>query len=324
MNEKITLAAQIYDITLPLINGQVGAEGIDLNILTNFKNINDAFLRMLGTAEFDASEMALGSYLVAKDQGDERFEAIPIFLNRHFPHENFYVKKGSSLNSPKDLAGKSLCMPSFQNTRSVWARGIIEDHYGVPRTQIKWFVQNPDRVEVKLAPGIDVERLPQGTTALDALEAGTIDAMILLPILSKVLSSRQIRPLFENHKKEEMTYYQKTKIFPGMHTVVIKKEILDRSPWVANSLMKAYQESKEACYDLRSRLAEFGGSSMVWMYEGIKEQSELFQQDPYQFGVGPNKNMLEVLAGYLLKEGMISKIPDISSLFSKSTTSIYA
>lgn len=121
-----------------------------------------------------------------------------------------------------------------------------------------------------------------------------------------------------------MAYYQKTKIFPGMHTVVIKKEILERSPWVANSLMKAYQESKDACYNLRSKLAEFGGSSIVWMYDNIKEQSEFFGEDPYQFGVGPNKNMLDTLAGYLFREGMISKKPDIGSLFVKSTTAIYA
>ncbi|MFQ6011405.1 MAG: hypothetical protein ACE5KG_04455, partial [Nitrososphaerales archaeon] len=180
MNEKITIASGIYDLTLPLITGQVGAEGVDLNILTEFENINHAFLRMLGSAEFDASEMALGSYMVAKDRGDQRFEALPIFLNRHFPHENFFVKKGSSLTSPKDLAGKSLCMPSFQNTRSVWARGIIEDQYGVPGSEIKWLVQNPDRVEVKLPPEISVQRLPEGTSAIDGVEAGTIDAVILL------------------------------------------------------------------------------------------------------------------------------------------------
>ena len=118
-----------------------------------------------------------------------------------------------------------------------------------------------------------------------------------------------------------MAYYRKTKIFPGMHTVVIKKAILERSPWVANSLMKAYQASKDACYNLRSKMAALGGSSTIWMYDGIKEQSDLFQDDPYQFGVEPNKNMLDVLAGYLLKEGMISKKPDLGSLFARNTTS---
>lgn len=314
MTQSLTLASGVYDLTVPLINGAVKIDGYDLTVLSEFQTVDDIFRRMLSNAEFDACELSLASYTVSRDQGDDRFIAIPVFCNRHFVFKNIMTRSDSGIKSPQDLAGRSLCGTEYQNTRWVWARGIIEELYGVKPSQIKWVTEKPERVPINLPPEIKTEKLPPGMTTLEALENGTVDAAF------SFFKPREgnIVCLFGNSKQEDIGYYQKTGMFPAMHTVVIKRELLDRNPSLASDLMTAYEKSKELSLSLRQTFIRQGGSSVVWLNESIREQSQLMGEDPFAYGLKANAKWLDKFLSYLVSEGLISKKPELSTMFVSS------
>ena len=291
-------------------------------MLSKFETIDHIFRRMLYHSEFDISEMSIASYTIARDRGDRRFIAIPIFLNRHFIHKSFYCLRDSNIRSVTDLVGKSIALPSYQNTRWVWARGILEDLYGITPDQIRWFAEHPERIELNLPPGVELNLLPSGMGASQALENGTVDS-ILYFARPWIVNNKNIVKLFSDSRQEEINYYQKTNIFPPMHTVILKREILERSPWVASSLMQAYQASKDLCYQTVKKSGMAGGSTTIWMYESSLDQAAILGDDPYKFGIKENKHTLDVLFEYLLKQGLISSKPEVNDLFAKNALGIY-
>lgn len=317
MTEKLTLATGVYDLTYPLINGLVEAEGIDLNVLSNFRSI-DHFERMYAYSEFDICEFSLTLHLISWDLGDRRFIGLPILLNRQFVQKNLYCKVGSGISSPKDLEGRSVGLPIYQNARWIWTRGVLEDYYGVATNKIKWYTERPERLDLKMPPDVKLEQLPRGMTSVEALEAGLIDAIGSF----RKPNSKQVTKLFPNIRAEEKKYYQKTKMLPAMHLVVVKREILERSPWVAQALMQAFQRSKELCYEIRDKLSDQGGSSNIWMNDTLAEQNELVGNDPYPFGLKANLRELDIWADYLQRQGFISSKPDIPSLFAAGTDAV--
>ncbi len=317
MKEKLTLACGVYDLTYPLINGLVESEGIDLNILSNFRSI-DHFERMYAYSEFDVCEFSLTLHLISWDRGDRRFIGLPILLNRQFVQKNLYRKVDSGISVPKDLEGRSVGLPIYQNARWIWTRGILEDYYGVETNKIKWYTERPERLYLKMPPDVKLEQLPRGMTSVGALEAGLIDAIGSF----RNPNSKQVTKLFPNIRAEEKKYYKKTKMLPAMHIVVVKREILESRPWVAQALMQAFQRSKELCYEIRDKLSDQGGSSNIWMNESLTEQNELLGDDPYPFGLKANGPELNLWADYSQRQGFISSKPDIPSLFAPGTDAV--
>ncbi|MFQ6010851.1 MAG: hypothetical protein ACE5KG_01625 [Nitrososphaerales archaeon] len=314
MNEHLTLACARYDLTLPLINGEVKPEGIDLNVISNFEPNRIQFIeRMYTNSEFDISEYSTPVQYISWDRGDKRFRLIPVFTTRAFFHRNLFVRRDSKIRRPKDLEGKSIAVPIYQNGRWMWTRGVFDDFYGVSTNKIKWFTERPERIKVKL-PKAQITRLPEGVSSVKALEDGLVDAIGSFDLQK----GKKIVPLFKDPKEEEIKYYRRTKIFPIMHSLAIKNEILERSPWVAQSIMQALQEAKEIAYETRDKLASQAGSINVWN-DGLRDQYEVFGEDPFPYGLDVNMPTLESWSTYLLKQGFISKKPDIKSMFAKGT-----
>ena len=319
MKESLTLAVATSDLTLPIINGEVTAEGIDLNIISNFQTNRIQFIeRMHANAEFDISEYSTPVQYISWDRGDKRFRLLPVFTTRAFFHRHIFVRSDSKIKKPKDLEGKSMAVPIYQNGRWMWTRGVLDDFYGVSVNKIKWFTERPERIKVN-HPGVTIKRLPEGMSNVAALEAGLVDAIGSFDMQK----SKKIVPLFKDPKEEEMKYYRRTKIFPIMHSLAIKKEILERSPWVAQSIMQAFQRGKELAAETRDKMASQAGSMNVWN-NGLRDQYDVFGEDPFPYGLDANMPTLETWSNYLVKQGFISKKPDIKSMFAKGTEKITA
>src|SRR5688500_9986278 len=141
----LMVASGIYDITRPLINGLVDVEGIRLNVLSDFPNVDNVFRRML-RLEFDAAEMSVAHYMVARERGFPMI-AIPVFLNRLFPHSFFYRNTASTAKTPADLAGRRIGLPQYQVTRAMWLRGVLADQYGLARESVTWVTDFDEKME---------------------------------------------------------------------------------------------------------------------------------------------------------------------------------
>ncbi|HZK11032.1 MAG TPA: ABC transporter substrate-binding protein [Atribacterota bacterium] len=304
-----------YESMLPLIDGIIEPEGIELNPL--LQSSPERHWRMLRHEEYDLCELSLSSFLMMFDQGRD-FIAIPAFPHRRFRHSFIFVNP-DYVKKPKDLIGKKVGLMTYQATAALWIRGILEDEYGVPVDSIEWFTLNDEPVPFKKPiTNISIEKLPEGSNLDLMLQKGELHGVIypnLLPSMKKS-GHPKVKRLFENYKEEEIAYYQKTGIFPIMHTVVFRSEIVKKYPWVPASILKALRESLQLCYKKMENPRRY---NLCFHMRLLEEQKKLFGQDPWKFNFNDNEFVLKKAIEYSYKQGLISKNIDPEDLFVPST-----
>lgn len=320
---RLTLACWDYDRTRALQDGRVEVEGIDLTYLP--LRVEETFWRMLRFGEFDAAEISTGSYLMSRDKGSPKLIAIPVFPSKTFRHSCIYINTDSGIKKPADMAGKRVGVPEYQITMATWARGILQHEYGVAPEKMKWFTggeEQPgreDKVKHALPPNIDIQPIAPDKTLSGMLERGEIDAMISAHMPSPFVRRHpNIKRLIPNFREVEQEYFRRTKIFPIMHTVAIREEVYEKNPWIAQSLFKAFNESKRLCQEA---MYEFSALKymLAWSIDEMEKEREILGEDPWAYGLEANRHVLETLVQYTHEQGLISKRLEVNSLFAKST-----
>jgi 4,5-dihydroxyphthalate decarboxylase len=305
---RMTLACWNYDRTLPLANGTVTPDGIDLNYLN--LPVEETFFRMLRNREFEAAEMSLSSYTVSLSRDDPPFIAIPVFPSRFFRHSCIFVSAKSGIREPKDLIGKRIGTPEFQMTAPVWIRGILQDEYGVDPSSVQYLTggeEEPGREEklkLDLPPKIRIGPIPAGKTLAKMLADGEIDALHSARAPS-TLESRpnDVKRLFENFVDIERAYFRKTRIFPIMHTVVIRRDVYKANPWVAQSLQKAFVEAQRQTYEgLCQSAAQM--AMLPWLMAHVEEARREMGDDWWSYGFEPNRAVLDTFLRYHHEQGL--------------------
>lgn len=317
MSYRIHLTAAVgdYDIHQGLIQGSVTPDGINLTVLP--LRSQERHWRMMRHDEFDVSELSFGSYMIIRGHKRKPWIAIPVFPHRRFRHSYIFVNPSKGINEPKDLEGKRVGIRTWQTTMGIWVRGILQDEYGVDFRKIHWFAQDPEDLPIEHPPFITIERVPEGTDVDEMLLRGELDALIYPDLTRSFLAGDpRIQRLFRNYKEEEMNYFRKTGLFPIMHTVVIREDILADNPWVAVNIKKAFEESKRLAF---SRMEDPRKISLAWVRETIEEQRQVLGYDPYPCNVEDNRKNLETLLRYSYEQGMIPEPMSVDSLFFHAT-----
>jgi 4,5-dihydroxyphthalate decarboxylase len=319
----LTLACWDYDRTRALQDGRVQVEGVELTYLP--LRVEETFWRMLRHQEFDAAELSMGSYLMAREKGFPKLIAIPVFPSRAFRHSCIYINTESGIKEPKDLVGKRVGVPEYQVTMAIWARGILRHEYGVKPEQMKWFTGGEehagreDKIKHDLPKSIDIRAIGSDQTLSSMLERGEIDAIISPHMPSPfVRRSPKVRRLIPNFPQVEKDYYRRTKIFPIMHTVALREDFYEKNPWVAQSLYKAFAESKRICQE---SMYEFSALKymLAWSIAEMEEERELFGEELWPYGLEVNRHVLETLVQYAHEQGLIKNRPDLKTLFASNT-----
>jgi 4,5-dihydroxyphthalate decarboxylase len=203
---------------------------------------------MLRHQEFDVCELSLVSYLVAHDQG-AAYTAIPGFPAPAVRHGYVVKRAHAGIEKPADLNGKRVGLDTLQNSAGLWMRGILQDHYGVDLKSIEWWCQEEEDVAFTPVPWMKVKRVPAGGDIDRMLLDGELEAAIYPETLPSIRNgSPKVGLLFPETKKAEIDYYRASGIFPIMHTVVIRNSVLESHPWVAVSVLQAFQKAKELCF----------------------------------------------------------------------------
>jgi len=307
---QLTLACGAYDLLRPLIEGVVTPAGIDLNVLTMASPERHG--RMLRHEEFDVCELSLVAYLVALDQG-RSFRAIPVFPHRRFRHGYMVKRTDAGIERPSDLNGRRVGLDTLQNSAGLWMRGILQDHYGVDLKTIEWWCQEEEDVPFEPASWMKIRRVTKGKNIDQMLVEGELEGALYpetLPSMKK--RNPRVALLFPDPKAAEIEYYGKSGIYPIMHTVVVKGEILEKNPWVAVSLFHAFQRAKEICYE---RMKDPRNSTIVWFKEAVQEQEKIFGPDPWPYNLEDNRKALEAAVRYEHEQGMIKRKFRIEELF---------
>jgi 4,5-dihydroxyphthalate decarboxylase len=314
MSKKIpiTLACGDYEITRALKEGIVKPDGIDLTVITAMDSTSRHW-RFLRKQEFDMAEVSCSSYLVARDN-DHPVRALPVFLHRRFRHGFVFINTQKGILSPKDLIGKRIGVKSFQVTAILWLRGILEHEYGVPHKSIEWFAELDEDVDFTPPADLKLVRLDHSQSVEKMLVEGELDAVLHSDLIQPLIDKDpRVARLFPNYREEEVNYFKRTGIFPIMHVMGIKQELLEQHPWIAINMYQAFQKSKAIGM---ARMENPRIVPLAWYREEWEEQEELMGSDPWEFGLSEsNRHNLDTLAGYSFEQGLIRTRPALEDLF---------
>jgi 4,5-dihydroxyphthalate decarboxylase len=320
---QLTLACWDYDRTRALMDGRVPIDGIELNYLN--LPVEETFFRMLRYREFDVAELSLSSYTVSLFLENSPFIAIPVFPSRFFRHSCIYVNRNSGIREPRDLIGKRVGVPEFQMTAAVWIRGILSDEYHVPVSGVTYCTGGeeepgrPEKLALSLPPEIHVEPIGATQTLSRAIESGEIDALYTARMPSTYRNGGgPVQRLFEDYSAVERDYYLRTKIFPIMHTVAIRRELYNRHPWVAQSLYKAFLQAQREVY---LALADTAALKLMlpWLHEHVAETQQLMGRDFWPYGLAPNVPVLSTFLRYHNEQGLSARQLTPRELFAPET-----
>jgi 4,5-dihydroxyphthalate decarboxylase len=318
---RLTLAINDYDHVRDLVTGRVRAEGIDLTCLT--LSVEEIFYRFTAFREWDVSEMSLAKYASLAGSGDRSVTAIPVFPSRVFRHAAVYVRADGPVREPADLAGRRVGVPEWIQTAGVYARGVLQDQYGVALSDVRWVqggVNEAGREELvapKLPPGVSIEAVTDRTLQ-DMLAAGDLDALISARPPQRFLDGDpQIRRLLDDARAVEEAHYRATGIFPIMHTVAIRSEVLERDPWVAGNLLTAFTAAKDRSL---ARLRDVNTSRfpVPWSHELGGRAAALIGADSWPYGIEPNRPTLEAFLRWAYEQGVAERALAPEDLFPAS------
>ncbi len=312
---SLTLAIGDYEHTRDLASGEVPVQGVTLNVL--HLPPEEAFYRFTFYREWEVSEMSMGKYVSLRSQDDKTITAIPVFPSRVFRQSMIYVAESSELAKPEQLKGRRVGVPEWAQTAVIYARGYLVHQAKVPLDSVDWVqagVNDPGRVEkVKL-------KLPEGVRLRPEPERSLND-MLLSGDLDAVLSARPplgfgkgIRRLFPEYEGVEQAYFEETGVFPIMHVIVVKTDVLESHPWLAMNLYKAFDEAKQRSV---ARLSDITASHapFAWLGPYVERMKRLFGEDFWPYGLEKNRRTLQGFVDFAYEQGVCHRRLDLEELF---------
>jgi 4,5-dihydroxyphthalate decarboxylase len=319
----ITIACGNYDRTAAISDGRVTVEGCDVTFLS--LEPEEIFHRAFRFAEFDVCEISFSSFLRTVANGSAAYVGIPAFVSRVFRHSGIYVRTTAGIDTPQDLRGKRVGVPEYQITAVVWMRGMLQHEYGVQPSQIHWRSggqEQPGRRErtpLKSIPGVDLQPIGDDQTLVGMLEAGKLDALFTARAPSSFISGEtHIARLFRDTRAAEIAYYKKTRLFPIMHLVGIRKSLAEQYPWLATSVYKAFCEAKALAM---TRLTDVNALAVTlpFLEAETRETMAAMGPDFWRYGVHENLPEIEALAQYAFEQGLLDRKVKADELFCPST-----
>jgi 4,5-dihydroxyphthalate decarboxylase len=318
----ITLGCQSYDRIRPIMDGQVRIEGCNTIVLP--MKPDECFYRAFSNAEFEVSELSASSYVAAVERGGFPYVAVPVFPSRMFRHSSIYVRSDSGIKQPSDLRGRLVGIPEYQMTVGLWARGLLSDVYNVRPNELKWRtggLEMPGRKEkqaLNLPKGYDVQPIPADKTLSAMLAAGEIDALISAIRPSCWRIAPNVVRLFPDYRQAEKEYFRQTGVFPIMHILGVRRDMVERHAWLPASVFKAFEESKAMCM---TALEEFGtlAVTLPWLIPELEETKELMGENFWPYGIEENRKSLETLTRYVHEQGLTSRQVAVDELFTAGT-----
>jgi len=319
---NISMSVGNYDRTQAFFDGRVQIEGCNVHAVS--LEPEEAFHRAFRYGEFDITEISMSSHMMTTARGDNQYVAVPAFLSRVFRQSGIYVRTDRGIDSPKDLKGRVIGLPEYQITANVWIRGILEDEYGVKPSDIHWRrggIEEPGRGErapISLPDSIDLQQIPDDRTLSGMLESGEIDGYIGARAPSCFLrGAPNVGRLFRNYVESEQDYFKRTKIFPIMHMVGIRKSLVEQCPWLPVSVYKAFITAKQLAVKELDEICHLA-VSLPWMVHHHNEAKRLMGEDYWPYGLDANHHVIDTFSRYHHEQGLSTRRVAPKELFAAS------
>ena len=325
-NVPITIVCGNYDRVAAIRDGRVPVEGCDVTFVP--MQPEEIFFRAFRYEEFDVCELSFSSYMMVTSRNTSPFVGLPAFVSRVFRHNGIYIRTDRGINEPADLKGKVVGVPEYQMTAPVWMRGMLEDEYGVRPQDIHWRgggqeeTGRDERTPLELTNGVDLQPIPPDQTLVKMLDAGELDAVMTARAPSNFIAGKPgIGRLFPNYREVERAYYEKTKMFPIMHLMGIKKSLVDQHPWLPGSVYKAFLAAKQIALDEVREIAALN-VTLPWVEAEALETRAFMGEDYWRYGIQECAHEIEAATRYSYDQGLSERKLVAEDLFAESTFEI--
>lgn len=316
---NLSVAIGDYDRNRPLIDGQVKIDGVDPVFMKLVPE--EIFFRAFRSQDFDICELSLSSFSLKTALGNCPYAGIPAFVSRCFRHTSIFVRT-DRVRKPEDLRGRRVGVPEYQLTANVWARAILEDDFGVHPSDIEWVrggiehAARPEKIAIKLPPGVRLTDAPEGRTISELLVEGEIDGFIAPR--APAISSPNIGWLFSDPMAAGKDYFRRTGIFPIMHLIGVRRTLAEKHAWLPAAVLKAFERSKQTALE---QLSDVSATKVTlpFVEEQLKAARELMGEDFWPYGVDANRKTLDAFLHHHHSQGLSPRRLKVEELFHPAT-----
>lgn len=314
---EIEFPVMRFDITMPLLEGRVAIEGVKLKPVGSSSMINKEEPKMKA-GDFGLCDLNLGYFLPAIEAGWQII-GLPVFSKRKPVYQLIFCHADSGIRAPKDLEGKRIGSRTYRTALTVWARGLLREHYGVNFSTVQWVLQAKELFPVH-DPSLKIEYVDDKKSMTERLIAGELDAIITdisdTKLFAKLEDHPDLKRLFPDYVQEDQKLYRETGIFTPVHMIVMSRKLDRERPELARRLFTAFERAKEIAYD--DILSDRGGFSVVYLREKMKEQTKSWG-DPWKHGINANRSTIEDFIKYNVEQSMIRSAPPLVDIFAAGT-----
>jgi 4,5-dihydroxyphthalate decarboxylase len=307
---------------LPLYLGEVEVDGFEIEFEASYgwRSVRTIFDQVGAGKGADISEMSSSEFISSTMAGTCQHVAIPVFPSRAFRSGYTFVN-ADRIKRPKDLEGKRIGVPLYTMTAAIMARGHLADEYGVNFDSVEWVQGAMNEAGSHGTPAAPPLLKPmsivinQFTRSLnDLLVAGEIDAVLGAITPNSFGRDHKIKRLFPDYHNMELQYFRRTRIFPIMHTIVIKRSVHEEHPNLADALFRALNSSKQIALE---RFTDVDSLQYMipWLMRDVEEIKTEFDGDPWPYGLASNRPTLEALTRYLYEQGLTAAKASVDDLF---------
>ena len=319
---NLSVAIGDYDRNRPLIDGAVKIDGVDPVFMKLCPE--EIFFRAFRNQDFDICELSLSSFTVKTALGTCPYVGVPAFVSRCFRHTSIYVRT-DRIKRPEDLKGKRVGVPEYQLTANVWARAILEDDFGVKPSDMQWIrggiehAGRPEKITLNLPPGVRLENAPEGVTISELLLKGEIDGFIApRPPAKAALMSPNVGLLFRDSAAAAWDYFKRTRIFPIMHLIGVRKSLAEKHAWLPGAVLKAFEQSKTMALE-QLRDVSAAKVTLPFLEEALASARGLMGEDFWPYGLEANRKTLEAFLRHHHAQGLSPRLVGVEEMFHPGT-----
>jgi len=319
----LSIATGNYDRVRPLVDGGVRIDGVDpIYMLLEPEEI---FFRAFRGAQFDVCELSLSSFAIQTARGDNPYVGVPVFPSRMFRHGAIFIRTDRGIRSPADLRGRRIGLPEYQLTACVWARIILEEDHGLAPHEIRWVrggleqLGREEKIPLDLPRSVTLEDAPPDRTLSMMLAAGELDGLVSPRAPSLIEQGHPaIARLFSDPAAAAKAYFGRTKIFPIMHVLGVRRSLTSEHPWLPGALLKAFTEAKMQAV---AALADAASAKVTLPFaeDDLSVARALMGQDFWSYGLEPNRHVLDTFLRHHHAQGLSPRRLAPEELFHPTT-----
>ena len=327
-DDKLTvnMAGYDYDRVQALIDGRVEIEGCTTKFeVSQIGDLNTHILS--GPKTREVTEVGLHPFMIAyANEGFRDYTLLPIFPLRTFRHKSIYIRTDRGIKKPEDLRGKKIATPGYSSSSLVWIRGILQDEYGVSPEDVHWVISSkdstakvtggPSKQENILPEGLSYSMGPAGMDESDLLESGAVDALFHAAEPRAYMQGHpDVARIFPNSRATEQAYFANTGIFPIMHSVAIRKDVLKENPWLAEAVFNAYSQAKQKTYEYLTKAAWYK-TSLPWVSQELEDTRNIMGKNFWTYGLTEsNRKTLDTIFRNSYEQGLCNRKLTVEELF---------